>query len=238
MVFQDYALFPHMTVAENIGFGLQERGVPRAQIARRVAELLTLIHLPDIGERHPAALSGGQRQRVALARAVAHPPRVLLMDEPLGALDVKLREAMQGEIRAIQQTLGITTIFVTHDQTEAMSLSDRIVVMHQGRVVQSGTPRGLYEHPGSRFVADFFGRVNFLPVTVRDVTRDGAEVNCSVGACGCKVPRSLQARRRWHCVRSICICARPTPTSHASTHCPVASSPASSSAISCIARWR
>ena len=147
MVFQDYALFPHMTIAENIGFGLRERGASRGAIARRVRELLALIHLPDVADRHPSQLSGGQRQRVALARAVAHPPRVLLMDEPLGALDVKLREAMQVEIRTIQRALGITTIFVTHDQAEAMSLSDRIVVMNHGRVVQMGTARDLYERP-------------------------------------------------------------------------------------------
>ncbi len=176
MVFQDYALFPHMTVAENIGFGLRERGVARSVVDTRVAELLELIHLPRIGDRHPAQLSGGQRQRVALARAVAHPPRVLLMDEPLGALDVKLREVMQGEILRIQRALGITTVFVTHDQSEAMSLSDWIVVMNHGRVEQSGTARALYDHPVSRFVADFFGKVNFLPVTVREAGAGGAVV--------------------------------------------------------------
>ena len=132
MVFQDYALFPHMTVTENIGFGLRERGVGSAAIQRRVTELLELIHLQDYGRRYPAALSGGQCQRVALARAVAHPPRVLLMDEPLSALDVKLRETMQIEIQRIQRELGITTVFVTHDQAEAMSMSDWIVVMNGG----------------------------------------------------------------------------------------------------------
>jgi spermidine/putrescine ABC transporter ATP-binding subunit len=176
MVFQDYALFPHMTIAENIGFGLRERRVPSMEIRRRVNELLEMIHLPALGRRYPSELSGGQRQRVALARAVAHPPRVLLMDEPLGALDLKLREAMQAEIRSLQRELGITTVFVTHDQSEAMSMSDRILVMNHGRVEQDGTARELYDHPVSRFVADFLGRTNMLPVTVRDIGPNGAVV--------------------------------------------------------------
>jgi len=167
MVFQDYALFPHLTVAENIGFGLRERGAPRRDIQRRVAELLELVRLPGVERRYPTELSGGQQQRVAVARAVAYPPRVLLMDEPLGALDLKLREAMQGELRRIQQALGITTVYVTHDQTEAMSLSDRIAVMNLGRLVQLGPPRDIYEHPRSRFVAEFVGKINFLPAHVR-----------------------------------------------------------------------
>ena len=131
-----------------------------------MAELLALIHLPDIASRYPAQLSGGQQQRVALARAIAHPPRVLLMDEPLGALDQKLREAMQLELRRIQQALGITTIFVTHDQGEAMTLSDTIAVMAEGRVVQRGTPQAIYQHPANRFVADFIGQINFIEATV------------------------------------------------------------------------
>jgi ABC-type Fe3+/spermidine/putrescine transport system ATPase subunit len=135
-----------------------------------------MIHLPELGRRYPSELSGGQRQRVALARAVAHPPRVLLMDEPLGALDLKLREAMQVEIQSIQRRLGITTVFVTHDQSEAMSMSDRIVVMNHGRVEQDGTARELYDHPVSRFVADFLGRINMLPVTVREVGPSGAMI--------------------------------------------------------------
>jgi spermidine/putrescine ABC transporter ATP-binding subunit len=176
MVFQDYALFPHMTIVENIGFGLRERRVPSAEVHRRVNELLEMIHLPAFGQRYPSELSGGQRQRVALARAVAHPPRVLLMDEPLGALDLKLREAMQVEIQSIQRKLGITTVFVTHDQSEAMSMSDRIVVMNHGRVEQDGTARELYDRPLSRFVADFLGRTNMLPVTVRDIGPNGATI--------------------------------------------------------------
>jgi spermidine/putrescine ABC transporter ATP-binding subunit len=172
MVFQDYALFPHLTVAENVGFGLRERGAARRDVRARVAELLDLVRLPGVEDRYPAELSGGQQQRVAVARAVAFPPRVLLMDEPLGALDLKLREAMQEELRRIQQALHITTVYVTHDQTEAMSLSDRIAVMNEGRVVQLGTPRDIYDRPRSRFVAEFVGKINFLPARV--LGRDGA----------------------------------------------------------------
>jgi putative spermidine/putrescine transport system ATP-binding protein len=162
MVFQDYALFPHLTIEENIGFGLRERGVARADTRRRVGELLDLVRLSGVERRYPAELSGGQQQRVAVARAVAHPPRVLLMDEPLGALDLKLREAMQLEIRRIQQTLRITTVYVTHDQGEAMTLSDRIAVMSGGRLVQLGTAAEVYGRPCTRFVADFVGKINLL----------------------------------------------------------------------------
>jgi ABC-type Fe3+/spermidine/putrescine transport system ATPase subunit len=172
MVFQDYALFPHLSVADNIAFGLVERGVAPPAIRDRVARLLELVRLPGLERRYPAELSGGQRQRVALARAVAHPPRVLLMDEPLGALDLKLREAMQTEIRRIQRELGITTLYVTHDQGEAMSLADRIAVMNRGRIVQAATAQVLYDRPRTRFVADFVGRTNFIPV------------NDASGACG------------------------------------------------------
>ena len=140
MVFQNYALLPHLTVADNIAFGMKQRGASKAARAARVAELLDLIQLAGHEQRYPAELSGGQRQRVAIARAVAHPPAILLMDEPLGALDLKLREAMQQELRAIQKRLCITTLYVTHDQTEAMVMSDRIVVMRNGRVEQIGSP--------------------------------------------------------------------------------------------------
>lgn len=167
MVFQDYALFPHLTVAQNIGFGLVERGVGRAEIKKRVADLLELIRLPDIGGRLPAQISGGQQQRVALARAIAFPPQVLLMDEPLAALDLKLREDLQIELRRLHRELGITTIFVTHDQSEAMYLSDQIAVMSGGRVVQVGTPQDVYNRPASRFVAEFIGRINLLPARLR-----------------------------------------------------------------------
>jgi spermidine/putrescine ABC transporter ATP-binding subunit len=166
MVFQDYVLFPHLTIAENIGFGLRARRVDPARIAARVAELLELIRLPEIGRRYPAALSGGQQQRVALARAIAHPPRVLLMDEPLGALDLKMREVMQEELRRIQKTLGITTIYVTHDQVEAMNLSDSIAVMAEGRVVQRGSAEQIYNAPATRFVAEFVGQINFMSGTL------------------------------------------------------------------------
>ncbi len=162
MVFQDYALFPHLTVAENIGFGLRERGTPKAKIKARVGELLELIRLPQIAERFPSEISGGQAQRVAFARAIASPPRVLLMDEPLGALDLKLREAMQIELRRLQRELAITTIYVTHDQGEAMNLSDRIAVMDRGRVAQFGSAQEIYNRPRTRFVADFIGKINFL----------------------------------------------------------------------------
>jgi putative spermidine/putrescine transport system ATP-binding protein len=162
MVFQHYALFPNMTVAENIGFGLRQHRVPRAETAARVSELLALIQMPTRGNSPISALSGGQQQRVALARALANSPRVLLMDEPLGALDLKLRETMQEELTRIQRELGVTTILVTHDQHEAMSLADRIVVMAHGRIQQVGTPDDLYMRPHTRFVAEFVGRNNFL----------------------------------------------------------------------------
>ena len=162
MVFQNYALFPHLTVGENIGFGMRERAAPRPAIRKRVGELLDLIRLPGIADRYPAALSGGQQQRVALARAIACEPRVLLMDEPLAALDLKLREAMQTEIRRIQRELQITTIYVTHDQTEAMRISDHIAVMNAGNVAQFGTPRDIYAHPKDQFVANFVGKINLL----------------------------------------------------------------------------
>jgi ABC-type Fe3+/spermidine/putrescine transport system ATPase subunit len=163
MVFQDYALFPHLTIAENIAFGLRERGWARVAMRARVAELLDLIQLPAIGGRLPAEISGGQAQRVAFARAIAFPPRVLLMDEPLGALDLKLREAMQFELRRLQRKLGITTLYVTHDQVEAMNLSDRIAVMQAGRIHQVGPPRDIYNRPACRFVAEFVGQLNLLP---------------------------------------------------------------------------
>jgi spermidine/putrescine ABC transporter ATP-binding subunit len=174
MVFQDYALFPHLTVAENIAFGLRERKVPAAEQARRVGEMLALVQLPEHANKFPHQLSGGQRQRVALARALAYPPEVLLMDEPLGALDLKLRQAMQLELLRIQRALRITTIYVTHDQEEALNLSDRIAVMNSGVIVQLGTGPEVYSRPATPFVADFLGRVNFLSGRVR--ARDGAVI--------------------------------------------------------------
>ena len=162
MVFQDYALFPHLTIRDNIGFGLKERGAGKSEIDARVRELLDLVQLPGVGDRYPAELSGGQAQRIAVARAVAYPPRVLLMDEPLGALDLKLRESMQIELRRIQRELKITTVFVTHDQTEAMNMSDRIVVMNNGLIEQVGSAEEIYDNPRTKFTADFVGQINLI----------------------------------------------------------------------------
>ncbi|MCG7404055.1 MULTISPECIES: ABC transporter ATP-binding protein [Caballeronia] len=166
MVFQSLALFPHMTVAQNIAYPLRLRRVGKAAEASRVAELLDLIRLPHMADRPVSRLSGGQRQRVAIARAIASSPKLLLLDEPLSALDAKLREAMQVEIRLLQQRLGITTIMVTHDQREAMTMADEIVVMEKGRIAQVGKPLDIYRNPVSEFVADFIGLGNILPVTL------------------------------------------------------------------------
>ena len=161
-VFQDYALFPHMNVRDNVAYGLMVRGVERDERYRRAEAMLEVVRLPGVGERRPAALSGGQRQRVALARALINEPRVLLLDEPLGALDLKLREQMQIELKSLQRRLGITFVFVTHDQHEALSMSDRIGVMNRGRLEQLGTPQEVYETPATRFVAEFVGAANLL----------------------------------------------------------------------------
>jgi len=168
MVFQAYALFPNLTVAQNIGFGLKVAGVPRAESDARVAEMLSIIKLPEFGNRYPYQLSGGQQQRVALARALAPKPKLLLLDEPLSALDAKVRVSLREEIRLIQKKLGITTIFVTHDQEEALSMSDRIVVMYGGKAEQVGTPFEIYNKPATKFVANFVGTLNVLEATVRD----------------------------------------------------------------------
>ena len=168
MVFQSYALFPNMNVADNVGFGLKIAGKPKTEIERTVAEMLDVIHLPGFGSRYPHQLSGGQQQRVALARALAIHPQVLLLDEPLSALDAKIRVGLRSEIRRIQRQLGITTIYVTHDQEEALSLSDRIVVMSAGQVEQIGTPFEIYNYPKTAFTAAFIGQLNMLPVAVTD----------------------------------------------------------------------
>jgi len=186
MVFQAYALFPNMTVAENVGFGLRVAKKPAAEIKRRVDEMLNLIELPALGNRYPYQLSGGQQQRVALARALAIQPQVLLLDEPLSALDAMIRVALRNEIRSIQRRLGITTIYVTHDQEEALSLSDRIVVMSEGRIEQIGTPFEIYNFPRTSFVASFVGTLNILRGQVADPARgkivvDGQEVIASRG---------------------------------------------------------
>jgi spermidine/putrescine transport system ATP-binding protein len=174
MVFQNYALFPHMSVGENISFGLEMKKVPKEEIARRVEEALELVRLPAFGKRRPDQLSGGQQQRVALARALINRPGVLLLDEPLGSLDLKLRKQMQLELKGLQHRIGITFVYVTHDQEEALTMSDRIAVMEQGRALQVGTPTEIYERPASRFVADFIGETNFLEGTV--LKRDGTYV--------------------------------------------------------------
>jgi putative spermidine/putrescine transport system ATP-binding protein len=171
MVFQSYALFPNMTVADNVGFGLKVRKRPNDQIRKRVGELLEIVNLGDKGKRYPYQLSGGQQQRVALARALAFEPQVLLLDEPLSALDAKIRVALRHEIRSIQRQLGITTVYVTHDQEEALSLSDRVVVMSEGRMEQLGTPFEIYNFPSTAFVASFVGTLNVLDGTVVDVGR-------------------------------------------------------------------
>jgi spermidine/putrescine ABC transporter ATP-binding subunit len=165
MVFQNYALFPHMTAADNIGFPLKMRGISGRERARRIEEALELVRLPGFGGRYPNQLSGGQQQRVALARALVYNPPVLLMDEPLGALDKKLREEMQLEIKRIQEQLGITAIYVTHDQEEALVMSDRIAVMNLGKIEQIDAPGRIYEQPATRFVADFIGESNIIPLT-------------------------------------------------------------------------
>ena len=177
-VFQAYALFPHMTVAQNIAFGLQMRGIRGPDADRQVAEATALVQLEGMEHRRPSQLSGGQQQRVALARALVNHPKVLLLDEPLGALDLKLRQEMQVELKALQREVGITFVFVTHDQEEALAMSDRVGVMSEGRLLQVGTPAEVYEHPANRFVADFIGRTNLL----EGVTEGPAAVRLDAGA--------------------------------------------------------
>ena len=169
-VFQQYALFPHMSVRRNIAFGLEMLGTPRAETERTVEQMLALVHMTDYADRKPDTMSGGQRQRVALARALAPRPKLLLLDEPLSALDLKLRQKMRLELKALQRETGITFIFVTHDQEEALAMSDRIAVIDQGRLQQVGTPEEIYEHPESRFVADFIGESNLLDARVSGQT--------------------------------------------------------------------
>jgi putative spermidine/putrescine transport system ATP-binding protein len=169
-VFQDYALFPHMTVLENVAYGLMVKGVDKPKREAEAEKALALVALPEYGARRPSQLSGGQRQRVALARALVNQPRVLLLDEPLGALDLKLREQMQVELKALQRNLGITFVFVTHDQGEALSMADRVAIFNDGKIAQVGTPEDVYERPGTRFVADFVGSSNVLSPAVARAT--------------------------------------------------------------------
>ncbi len=204
-VFQSYALFPHMSVADNIAYGLRQRHVSRAEIRRRVDQALEMVRLTGAGKRRPAQLSGGQQQRVALARALINRPTVLLLDEPLSALDLKLRKEMQSELKALQHTVGITFIYVTHDQEEAITLSNRIAVMNAGQLEQEGTPTEVYERPQTRFVADFIGLTNFIAGTVHESFTDrsgGASsqavaVSTSIGEiiCGGQQPQVASGER-------------------------------------------
>lgn len=181
-VFQQYGLFPHMSILDNVAFGLRSKKVPKPEARRRAQEMLDVVRLSEFGDRKPSQLSGGQQQRVALARALVNKPKALLLDEPLGALDLKLRQSMQLELKRIQQDLGITFVFVTHDQEEALTMSDRIAVMTQGRTDQIGTPTDIYYHPATVFVAGFIGTANLLPVTVRSSSGDIVTVDSALGS--------------------------------------------------------
>jgi spermidine/putrescine transport system ATP-binding protein len=199
-VFQSYAVFPHMSVGENIAFGLEMQRRPRPEIAARVKEMLALVRLQGLEQRKPAQLSGGQQQRVALARALATEPRVLLLDEPLSALDQKLRTGMQLELKRLQTEVGITFVFVTHDQHEALTMSDRIAVMNGGRILQIGTPEDIYERPSARFVADFIGETNLIEAQRVGPRRfriaSGAEVETAeAGPAGVKVTLAIRPER-------------------------------------------
>ena len=176
-VFQQYALFPHMTVEQNIGFGMEMKGVSKSERSRRVSEALEMVRLPGMEMRRPKQLSGGQQQRVALARALVNKPEVLLLDEPLGALDLKLRKEMQLELKTLQREVGITFIYVTHDQEEALTMSDRIAVMSKGVVLQIGKPEEIYERPASKYVADFIGETNFIDGVVKNQSGSVVEVD-------------------------------------------------------------
>jgi spermidine/putrescine ABC transporter ATP-binding subunit len=201
MVFQTYALFPHMTAFENIAFPLRMRRRSQASVAHSVDRMLAMLHLQDLAQRHPRQLSGGQQQRVALARALVFEPPLLLMDEPLGALDRQLRRQIQTEIKRIHQTLGVSVVFVTHDQEEAMFLSDRIAVMRRGRIVQQGTPAALYAAPNSRFVAEFIGNSNFLPATVTEAADGFTGVTVDGGVAGAGRPvQTLAPGQRVDCL--------------------------------------
>jgi len=188
LVFQGYALFPHMTVAQNVGFGLEMRKMARAQAASRIEEALEMVRLHGLGGRYPRELSGGQRQRVAIARALAIRPQVLLLDEPMSNLDAKLRGEMHVEMRALQRQLGITTILVTHDQVEAMTMSDRIAVMSEGKIAQLGTPFDVYDRPASGFASSFLGQTNVIPGRVTEMREHCAMVQA--GPCLMRIPRA------------------------------------------------
>ncbi len=193
MMFQSYALFPHMSVEANVAFGLKQEGMPKAQIAERVEEMLKLVKLQDFARRKPHQLSGGQRQRVALARSLAKKPKVLLLDEPLGALDRKLREETQFELTDLQYELGMTFLIVTHDQEEAMTMADRIAVMDRGRIVQIATPAEIYELPNSRFVADFIGDINLMECKVTAREGDVSRLHAPVFGCDIEIAQPVDA---------------------------------------------
>jgi len=192
MMFQSYALFPHMSVERNVAFGLEQEGLGREAIRRKVADILDIVQMGAYGSRRPHQLSGGQRQRVALARALVKRPKLLLLDEPLAALDKKLRERTQFELLNIQQRLGVTFIVVTHDQEEAMTLGTRLGVMNHGRIVQVGTPSDIYESPATRFVADFIGSVNMFEGRVSDAGADSLRIECGELGCAVRAERTMQ----------------------------------------------
>lgn len=211
IVFQNYALFPHRTALENVYFPLQMRGIKRAEGMRMANEMLCLVGLDGFGQRYPKELSGGQQQRVALARALVFKPSLLLLDEPLGALDKSLREQMQIEIKRIQKTLGVTTIFVTHDQTEAMSMSDRIVVFDKGEIEQVAEPLELYHRPASRFVAGFVGESNLIAATIKDAANGIAETD-ELGIC------HFSGTDRFHDGQRVTLMVRPEHMMVSRTH--------------------
>jgi spermidine/putrescine transport system ATP-binding protein len=209
-VFQQYALFPHMSVRQNVEYGLRMRRVPKAERKSRVEEALAMVQLDQLAGRSPRQLSGGQQQRVALARALVNRPRVLLLDEPLGALDLKLRKQMQLELKHLQTAVGITFVYVTHDQEEALTMSDRIALMRQGQLIQVGTPRDLYDRPASRYVADFIGETNLLAGTVVESRSGEAALQIGVdmlrGVCDGRLETGREA---WLAVRPEAIAVRP-----------------------------
>ena len=192
MVFQSYALFPHLSIYENVAYGLRVQKLPASEIRERTERALDLMQLTTMAKRYPSQVSGGQQQRIALARAIVIEPSVLLFDEPLSNLDAKLREYMRDELRKLQKRLGITSLYVTHDQSEAMAISDRVVIMKEGRIRQVGTPREIYAFPQSRFVADFMGKANFLEVEVLGI--DGESARIDIGGKAFMVPRAGKVR--------------------------------------------
>jgi len=223
MVFQNYALFPHMSVFDNVAFPLRLRKLPSAEVTQRVERMLATVRLPDVAQRRPSQLSGGQQQRIALARAAVYDPRILLMDEPLGALDKNLREEMQFEIKAFHRQIEATVVYVTHDQDEATAMSDRIAIMNHGRIVQCGAPRDLYEHPRNAFAASFLGSANLFdvvdhaapasgPVTVRLVNGTSMKAVAGLDAASARMPRVL-------CVRPETIRISPAGTVAAEDDC-------------------